>query len=330
MKKKSKNSKKPEKILLALLFSLCASPASAASKTQIIPLPGFATFYIREDLDRDSLPDLLYYAGYRWDRLAIFEPSANPKKLGNYQNYFPRAGLGFARTVLPDTKVRLLFDSQYENLMGGAENVPYPKDLYLNSQSVGWVNLLTLGFTMDRRDNPDFPLKGNRVKLDADFGLRPLGNSSDFSLYTVLAQHFLPIDRDSAIAFNTIGRYGLGNIPWSHKFDVGSDNLLRGYDLHRFSGDRSLVGNVEYRRFLFDFDSPWLSVLADKVGVGSNVFLDGGRSWESTRGPKFPDDMRADVGCGMLLFLDKSPFCSISGGLGNEGFHWDAILGYAF
>jgi hypothetical protein len=95
--------------------------------------------------------------------------------------------------------------------------------------------------------------------------------------------------------------HGLADFAWreeaSYQVLLGGDNGLRGYRYYSLSGDRMVLGNVEYRFFL-----P-LEILT--VRLGGAAFFDCGNAWRPGEEIDL-SRMKSDIGFGLRLGLTKS------------------------
>jgi len=134
-----------------------------------------------------------------------------------------------------------------------------------DNSNEGQTNSLTPTFTYDTRDNVFNPASG----LYGNFSLEKaggfLGGDYDFTKYNLtLSTYFSTkimeevIDISSiknitdkisqgVLAFRAKGGFANTILPSFAKYKVGGMNTIRGYDFGEFSGDKSLVFNVEYR-----------------------------------------------------------------------------------
>jgi outer membrane protein assembly factor BamA len=87
-------------------------------------------------------------------------------------------------------------------------------------------------------------------------------------------------------------RYG-SNLDPEVQLTLGAQNGLRGYPVFQFVGDRSLLLSAEKRIFIAD-------EVARLVSFAVGFFADAGYAWPTGTKIAF-DDLRADVGIGLLL-----------------------------
>jgi len=102
-------------------------------------------------------------------------------------------------------------------------------------------------------------------------------------------------------ATQVLAIHGMANFAWrerpSYQVLLGGDNGLRGYRYFSLSGDRMVLGNIEYRFYV--------PVEIFSVRIGGAAFFDCGNVWR-------PDEkidltqMKSDFGIGLRLGLTKS------------------------
>ncbi|MFT3822937.1 MAG: BamA/TamA family outer membrane protein [Chitinophagaceae bacterium] len=133
------------------------------------------------------------------------------------------------------------------------------------------------GMVFDSRNNTTLPSHGMYVQLNG-FGLKKLNdNGNSFVQFTIDADHYLSLTRDSTIIMaNRIGLGTTGGQPdfFQYLYLGGSTNL-RGFRSYRFAGKSFAYHNIEMRVKLFDFVSYLLPGT-----VGLTVFNDVGRVWQ--------------------------------------------------
>lgn len=78
----------------------------------------------------------------------------------------------------------------------------------------------------------------------------------------------------------------------SEPLTMGGNVGLRGYPEDAFSGNKSLLFNLEHR---LRFPSPW-----ESVGLGQAIFADAGYAWDRNMTPRAAD-LRVDVGWGLRV-----------------------------
>jgi hypothetical protein len=121
------------------------------------------------------------------------------------------------------------------------------------------------------RDHDGLPT-GQAVRLAATLG-EGLGGDFTFSRYEADGRVYLPLTRETRLAFRLRGGYATHGAPPQARFALGGIGSVRSYDQNRFRGTRMLLGNVEY---LIDgatiidgvLDDLYVAGLADAGWVG--------------------------------------------------------------
>ena len=89
----------------------------------------------------------------------------------------------------------------------------------------------------------------------------------------------------------------VGIVPVQKLFDLGGISTLRGYDYKAFTGDRMLLGNIEYQ---IDWDrldwAPYIPILGEFNLI---LFADAGLAWYKNKkdfGKLKVDDLFSNIG----------------------------------
>jgi outer membrane protein insertion porin family len=149
----------------------------------------------------------------------------------------------------------------------------------------GLTNSLMPTFTYDTRDNVFDPTSGWYHSLSIEKAGGFLGGDYDFTKYNLTLRTYLSTDffkdifniggfkkitdnlSKGVLAFRAMGGMADTDLPSFAAYQVGGMDTVRGYDLGEFSGDKSLVFNVEYR---FPLAENFQAVL----------FVDWGQAWD--------------------------------------------------
>ncbi|GAI27692.1 unnamed protein product, partial [marine sediment metagenome] len=186
----------------------------------------------------------------------------------------------------------------------------------------GLTNSLMPIFAYDTRDNVFDPSSGwyNSFSIEKAGGF--LGGDYDFTKYnltlrTYISTQFIEdiVDIRSikkitdnlskgVLAFRAMGGIADVSLPSFAEYKVGGMNTVRGYDLGEFSGDRSLVFNVEYR---FPLAENFQAVL----------FVDWGQAWKIEESIDFAD-LKFGRGVGIRFDTPIGPI-RLDYGIGEEG-----------
>jgi outer membrane protein insertion porin family len=186
----------------------------------------------------------------------------------------------------------------------------------------GLTNSLMPTFTYDTRDNVFDPTSGwyNSLSIEKAGGF--LEGDYDFTKYNLTLRTYLSTDffkdifnigslkkitdnlSKGVLAFRAIGGMADTHLPSFAAYQVGGMNTVRGYDLGEFSGDKSLVFNVEYR---FPLAENFQAVL----------FVDCGQAWDIEESIDIAD-LKFGRGVGVRFDTPIGPI-SLDYGINEEG-----------
>jgi len=186
----------------------------------------------------------------------------------------------------------------------------------------GLTNSLVPTFSYDTRDNVFEPTSGwyHSFSLEKAGGF--LGGDYDFTKYNLTLRAYIStkfigdvVDIGSVkkitdnlskgvLALRAMGGMADTDLPSFAAYQVGGMNTVRGYDLGEFSGDRSLVFNVEYR---FPLAENFQAVL----------FADWGQAWEIEQSINL-EDLKFGRGVGIRFDTPLGPI-RLDYGIGEEG-----------
>jgi outer membrane protein insertion porin family len=186
----------------------------------------------------------------------------------------------------------------------------------------GLTNSLMPTFTYDTRDNVFDPTSGwyNSLSIEKAGGF--LGGDYDFTKYNLTLRTYLSTDffkdifniggfkkitdnlSKGVLAFRAMGGMADTDLPSFAAYQVGGMDTVRGYDLGEFSGDKSLVFNVEYR---FPLAENFQAVL----------FVDWGQAWDIEESIDFAD-LKFGRGVGVRFDTPIGPI-RLDYGINEEG-----------
>ena len=186
----------------------------------------------------------------------------------------------------------------------------------------GLTNSLVPTFSYDTRDNVFEPTSGwyHSFSLEKAGGF--LGGDYDFTKYNLTLRAYIStqfigdiVDIGSVknitnnlskgvLALRAMGGIADTDLPSFAEYQVGGMNTLRGYDFGEFSGDRSLVFNVEYR---FPLAENFQAVL----------FADWGQAWEIDQSINL-GDLKFGRGVGVRFDTPLGPI-RLDYGINEEG-----------
>lgn len=186
----------------------------------------------------------------------------------------------------------------------------------------GLTNSLVPTFSYDTRDNVFEPTSGwyHSFSLEKAGGF--LGGDYDFTKYNLTLRAYIStqfiediVDIGSikkitdnlskgVLALRAMGGMADTDLPSFAAYQVGGMNTVRGYDFGEFSGDKSLVFNVEYR---FPLAENFQAVL----------FADWGQAWDYEESIDF-EDLKFGRGVGIRFDTPLGPI-RLDYGINEEG-----------
>lgn len=143
----------------------------------------------------------------------------------------------------------------------------------------------------DTRDNIFYPTEGTRTSLSVEYA--GLGGDFDYTKLTGSVQKYYKVGHAQVLAFRGSAGYANEDLPEAALFEVGGQNSVRGYRDGQFSGNRMLMGTMEYR---FPLMNKVQGALFTDVGDAW-----GGKSWGSWSSIEEDLDLHASVGLGLQM-----------------------------
>ena len=186
----------------------------------------------------------------------------------------------------------------------------------------GLTNSLIPTFSYDTRDNVFEPTSGWYHSFSLENAGGFLGGDYDFTKYNLTLRAYIStqfiedvVDIGSikkitdnlskgVLALRAMGGIANTDLPSFAVYQVGGMNTLRGYNFGEFSGDKSLVFNVEYR---FPLAENFQAV----------VFADWGQAWDYEESISF-EDLKFGRGVGVRFNTPLGPI-RLDYGFGEEG-----------
>ena len=133
------------------------------------------------------------------------------------------------------------------------------------SRSVGVTSLINY----DTRDHVLNATKGLSLEFDVSLFDDALGSDKNFTLQNFSYSQYLPVNNTDVLAWQFIGKFSNGDVPWDRMPSLGGISGLRGYNSGRYQDDQMMMTQVEYRLHLIRRHGMvfWLGVgaLADNV-----------------------------------------------------------------
>jgi hypothetical protein len=102
-------------------------------------------------------------------------------------------------------------------------------------------------FSVDTRNHRTHPDRGWWLQFKGEFNLPEWESDFDFDRVIVDLRRYQPVGFGKNLDFRLRAGSGRGVLPAQYLFDLGGLATLQGYRLKSFTGDRMLLGNLEYR-----------------------------------------------------------------------------------
>ncbi|MGH7493686.1 MAG: BamA/TamA family outer membrane protein [bacterium] len=102
-------------------------------------------------------------------------------------------------------------------------------------------------FSVDTRNHRTHPDRGWWLQFEGEFNLPEWESDFAFDRVIVDLRRYQPVGFGKNLDFRLRAGSGRGILPAQYLFDLGGLSTLQGYRLKSFTGDRMLLGNLEYR-----------------------------------------------------------------------------------
>lgn len=173
----------------------------------------------------------------------------------------------------------------------GHEDGPYnrSKNIEWLDNNFGETRSIIASQIRDTRDNIFYPTEGTRTSLSLEYA--GLGGDFDYTKLTGSVQRYYKVGHAQVIALRGSAGYANEDLPEAALFEVGGQNSVRGYRDGQFSGNKMLMGTMEYR---FPLMNKVQGALFTDIGDAW-----GGKSW----GPwsSIEDDLTLHASAGIGL-----------------------------
>lgn len=156
----------------------------------------------------------------------------------------------------------------------------------------GTVASLALRGTLDKRDRPLNPRRGQYAQLRAEFGDPGLGGSFSYNKLVGDFRTYLKMGKGT-LAVRGLGGISSQRTPLSEQFWIGGYELLRGYDFDQFHGTRLALVSGEYRLPIME-------------SIQVALFADSGYAW-GVQSPVRFQDVKTGGGVGLRFITPIGP-----------------------
>jgi len=148
----------------------------------------------------------------------------------------------YNRVYLESKVFKLLKNKNYLGIavnFSNTYNVTYGNPLSNADKAVLGINgskVLGIGpaFLQDSRDYPFSANKGSYAEIYYQYHMPILGDSYNYSEWTLDLRKYYPLTKTSTLAFQLMSRNTIGNVPLREIPRLGSSNLMRGFFTGRF------------------------------------------------------------------------------------------------
>ncbi len=103
----------------------------------------------------------------------------------------------------------------------------------------------------DSRDNPLNTTQGWYAEIGSFFNHKAIGSEFNFTRYTVDVRRFIPLSVKQVVAFQGLGKFSTGQVPFREMALLGGGRTMRGFYEGRFRDRQLLAAQGEYRHQVF-------------------------------------------------------------------------------
>lgn len=132
------------------------------------------------------------------------------------------------------------------------------------------IKSVSAKLTLDTRNNRNRPSKGWFINAFAELANEQFDNAYSFERYIIDVAHYFPLSWDEHITMHLRGGTSTGILPPMYWFDLGGISSLRGMRFKDMTGDRMVLGNMEYHLRAGD---------GNFLGMDLILFIDSGLAW---------------------------------------------------
>lgn len=199
--------------------------------------------------------------------------------------------LNFGRPTDEYTMNYLGFKINNTEYRGHEDGLDRSKNTEWLDNNFGETRSIIASLVRDTRDNIFYPTEGTRTSLSVEYA--GLGGDFDYTKLMGSVQKYYKVGHAQVLAFRGSAGYANEDLPEAALFEVGGQNSVRGYRDGQFSGNRMLMGTMEYR---FPLMNKVQGALFTDVGDAW-----GGKSWGSWSSIEEDLDLHASVGLGLQM-----------------------------
>ena len=152
----------------------------------------------------------------------------------------------FMQRVARDTYLGFGYDFNYQKAKGVEDS---EADLDLSElMSSGTSSGLTVLLSHDSRDMVTNAHSGRLIQLEGSLYRKDLGSDSNFEVVRAEYSDYQRVGRgDDVIAWQALGRFTMGDVPWYQLSTAGGADYLRAYQQSRYRDKHFVMAQAEYR-----------------------------------------------------------------------------------
>lgn len=206
----------------------------------------------------------------------------------DFRDYYNRSGYSFhvSQNFSRETELKLAYhNDDFTNLNNETDWALFGKKKHFRVNPIalphgfvaqhGFDAALTIKsiaatFTIDNRNSNHNPTEGWYLQAFAEHAGEELNNEFQFQRFIVDVRRYQPLSWDEKITVRLRAGSSTGLLPPVYWFDLGGISSLRGLRFKELTGDRMVLGNVEYHLNAGD---------ANFLGVDLILFVDSGVAW---------------------------------------------------
>lgn len=122
----------------------------------------------------------------------------------------------------------------------------------LKQENNGYATFGGASFIFDTRDNQNYTLHGQYLRLNADFSPGFLSSAGVMEQLNIESRDFWSLNKSMVLGLNILFNSNTGkNVPFYFLNQLGSDQMMRGYYQGRFRDRELLASQFEYRWLFF-------------------------------------------------------------------------------
>jgi outer membrane protein assembly factor BamA len=165
------------------------------------------------------------------------------------------------------------------------------KERPLNERDGVLITGVGPALVVDNRNNPLNTSQGVYAEVGVFFNAKALGGEFNFTRYNLDLRRFIPLSANQVLAFQALGKFSAGQVPFREMANLGGDRMMRGFYDGRFRDRQMAALQAEFRQHLV---SRFGVVAFASLGQVSGRFTD----FEA-------DNLKRAVGAGLRIMLNR-------------------------